>query len=438
MPLCEGRPDGPCPDRRNDSSVRLTQGDLMLCSSCDEFRFPSTYQPVRNTTNASRPITTPATTTSKVPAAVASTTRNMEVNELLCFISSKFDNYPPNVIKKAIADFCREDEIVSAKQMLVQAVGLTGLDIQQFAKNRIGTNKNKSMLDDIFNIWSAVDDNGLLDKLPTFCAASLSRIPVLTDEISDITLIKKIVVELQDQVRVLSDSLTAMRVENSQMRAGTSDAVPTCCSIGDNGNLAAGWNNEDAFTTGNVNNDNSSHALSATQVSVDHTRSNSMSTYAAAAKKPPQDVDGEGFQTVTGKRQKDKQKRKFVVGNCRQNEQLQGVSRRSVFCINRLKSGTTTDAVTEYLSSQNIEVSSCYIVQPSGHNPLIRNDDNNDNTDDIASENDHNTGTAKRGFITMRLCLLNADKRKILAPELWPVGVTVRPWVFKSEQHQRN
>ena len=41
MPRCEGRPDGPCPDGRNDNTVRGIQGDLMLCRSCGEFRFPS-------------------------------------------------------------------------------------------------------------------------------------------------------------------------------------------------------------------------------------------------------------------------------------------------------------------------------------------------------------------------------------------------------------
>jgi len=40
MPLCQGRPDGPCPDGKNDNSVHGTQGDLMLCCACDEFRFP--------------------------------------------------------------------------------------------------------------------------------------------------------------------------------------------------------------------------------------------------------------------------------------------------------------------------------------------------------------------------------------------------------------
>ena len=37
MSQCEGRPDGPCPDNKNDWSVRLTQGDLL---QCELNRFP--------------------------------------------------------------------------------------------------------------------------------------------------------------------------------------------------------------------------------------------------------------------------------------------------------------------------------------------------------------------------------------------------------------
>ena len=40
MPLCNGLPDGPCPKKVNNRSVRLSQGDLMLCPSCDAVLFP--------------------------------------------------------------------------------------------------------------------------------------------------------------------------------------------------------------------------------------------------------------------------------------------------------------------------------------------------------------------------------------------------------------
>lgn len=38
---CEGRPNGPCPDNKNDSTVHHTIGDLFLCNSCEEFRWPT-------------------------------------------------------------------------------------------------------------------------------------------------------------------------------------------------------------------------------------------------------------------------------------------------------------------------------------------------------------------------------------------------------------
>jgi len=41
MPRCEGLPTGPCPARKNDSTVKSTQGDLFLCPSCEETRFPT-------------------------------------------------------------------------------------------------------------------------------------------------------------------------------------------------------------------------------------------------------------------------------------------------------------------------------------------------------------------------------------------------------------
>ena len=41
---CEGRPAAGgisvCPDDVNDDTVKLTQGDLLLCPACDNFRFP--------------------------------------------------------------------------------------------------------------------------------------------------------------------------------------------------------------------------------------------------------------------------------------------------------------------------------------------------------------------------------------------------------------
>lgn len=48
--------------------------------------------------------------------------RSVLINKLLCFLSNKFYNHPITVINKAIMDFCREDELFAAKQMLIQSI----------------------------------------------------------------------------------------------------------------------------------------------------------------------------------------------------------------------------------------------------------------------------------------------------------------------------
>jgi len=91
--------------------------------------------------------------------------------------------------------------------------------------------------------------------------------------------------------------------------------------------------------------------------------------------------------------------------------------------VNRLKPDTSVEMVVKYLASQNVSVSSCFIVYSAGRQSSTEDDDNTD---------------YKRKFVTMRLCVLQHDAEKVLAPNLWPVGVTVRPWVFKSGQTTSN
>ena len=48
MPRCNGLPDVPCPHNKCDSSVNLSQGDLMLCKHCSNVRYPAQAVTVAN------------------------------------------------------------------------------------------------------------------------------------------------------------------------------------------------------------------------------------------------------------------------------------------------------------------------------------------------------------------------------------------------------
>ena len=159
----------PCPDQRNDETVGLCQGDLMLCEACAEARFPT--------------------------AAAASSTLNhgerspVWVNsEILCFMSDKGHVLTFDQLVKICTDFYNEDEILSARQVIENA----GVRMPK----RQGANKMRSTVEDILK---AVLNPAV--SLPQFCSMKLSRLPPVDVSHCDVTAILKELQGLRSEVR---------------------------------------------------------------------------------------------------------------------------------------------------------------------------------------------------------------------------------------------
>ena len=106
MPKCEGRPDGPCPLGVNNSTVKLTQGDLMLCKQCDAFRFPIdkviSVQTDKTFTDKV-PVQSSAANDDPVPQATVPE-KKLIVSKLLCFLANKYDNYPIGWLRSTVVE----------------------------------------------------------------------------------------------------------------------------------------------------------------------------------------------------------------------------------------------------------------------------------------------------------------------------------------------
>jgi len=125
MPRCEGRPEGDCPNKQIDGTVRNRQGDLMLCDECTEYRFPtpstsswtmswSTATPSKatktehdKTTSYISAETLPIIINTELcnkpeclPSVETVSKRVSEVNELLCFLHNKYHNHPLSLVRK--------------------------------------------------------------------------------------------------------------------------------------------------------------------------------------------------------------------------------------------------------------------------------------------------------------------------------------------------
>lgn len=115
--------------------------------------------------------------------------------------------------------------------------------------------------------------------------------------------------------------------------------------------------------------------------------------------------DNEPFQVVNRR----KPAKKSIIGDRTTNTTFQGVVKKSVICVNRLDPQTNVETVSRFLETNGIHVFSCVLAKRK--------------TSDIRA----------RKFSTMCVCVSQLDLDKVFCPDMWPAGVTVRPWTFKQK-----
>jgi len=117
----------------------------------------------------------------------------------------------------------------------------------------------------------------------------------------------------------------------------------------------------------------------------------------------------DGFQLPKQRKKSKPKKQNIVIGGSNRVAAFRGVAQKTVVCVNRLEPSTSAETITDFLKSKGITVYSCFKVMPKG-------------ADEMNPPN----------FIGMQLCVPKAHADAILKTDLWPLGVTVRPWIFKN------
>ena len=201
MPVCEGRTDGPgmtlpCPDTRNDNSVELCQGDLMLCKSCCAHRFPDVSSDV-NSTNSTKEVR----------------------NEVLYFIQNKCHALTVDNIASICADFFTCAELESARALM------TKCSAKRLTKHKGGTDREKRERTAVDLVKFCLDP---VIQLPIFYSTNMARIPSVGVEHIDISALVQEVASLRAEVR----SFAAARAEISDIRAAISAIQTPSQSMG--------------------------------------------------------------------------------------------------------------------------------------------------------------------------------------------------------------
>jgi len=452
MPRCDGRPDGPCPLKVNNASVKGSQGELMLCRDCELYRFPYLKQAAKTSSNSAVTASVSAAAPSSTESAAAAqhvqpvieqstctSELKLVVNEVLFFVHNKFDCMPKADIRSTVADFYREDEILAAKQILCQNMDPTLCQSETIQpllkKKRTGVNKVDRIIDDIMNIFDAVDVTGARGLLPVFCAASLSRVPIILDESTELSVIKAELSALKQQVNILVSSIAHSFPEHTepstslQTRSTSSQDTMTLPSA--SSEIVSDPPVSYSAAAKSVNNSTLEGAAN----------SKGASGSSVLRSTHSYEVDDDGFQRVTGRRDRNKRKQKLIIGcrPCTDSVSFHGVKKKAVVCVSRLDKNASVDAVTQLLTSNDITVHSCFSVGRSAKTTV-------NDTDSEASDTVHNSESSAsqdaqlrdkhRYYNSMRICVYHSDLDKVMCPELWPDGVCVRPWVFKAKHSE--
>lgn len=413
MPLCQGRAMGPgqvqpCPNLRNDNTVRGRQGDLMLCDECTEFRFPS--------------VNTATTDTEDVAACKPSfqapmpspSVRSIVVDEVLCYFISSYFKGTVDMLKAVAVSFYSADDLSTAKATLQKYAESIGIDGLPRLKKRTGPNKVKAEADDIVAILQMVDEQKLIDCLPVFVAANVDRLPTTPVDSMDVVILAKKFHQLERDINIRLEQLenrlqlntdsSVDLVKRIEMLEANCQKIPSATVVsGDPGPMP-------------------SSSPSDTHVTAPPLSSPSGPLQWAEVARQ----SSEEWKVAGARRQKSKQrsnvqskrdKKILGEGNHPQSGLCSGVQirRKHVFHVDNVQNSSTTTTIENYLKQSDVEVVSCF--------PALSW---------LREANDREKVAA------FRVCVYAEYRDVVMDRMFWPSGVIIREWKFKKKQKPSN
>jgi len=106
-------------------------------------------------------------------------TSRLVLCDVLCFLSNKFVNTTVKVLKSTLVDFYDVEDVVAAKQSLLVDIAdiETSVKFPHTPHRRDSADRITREVDDILAIFTCLDENKLLDKLPKYVASGPDSMP---------------------------------------------------------------------------------------------------------------------------------------------------------------------------------------------------------------------------------------------------------------------
>jgi len=382
---------------------------------------------------------------------------------LLCFLKSKYGKIGTKPLKSSIIDFYKVEDLIAAKRQLIKdADSLYSVQLPHITERRGGDDQASRVLDDIFTVFTCLDEQLKLKDLPLYVADSPDSMPAIRLYDGDLTVLKNLLEKIDGRVRGNGSAMDAiasdLRTLQATVRSGVTAQVHS--SAINNAGGRQGVAESETIVLGN-----SSRSVShRTDHPVDdQTFAKSLESFprldwAAVASSPVTLTNGfavlEGEEECNGDTQpftEVESRRRAAKRRRLQSQQQQQASadqqidhqqtqqqnrrqpagrvllgthtatdcgiaaaklirKRAVFCVDNIDPSYSADNVRAFVSNLSVSVVSCFQVQPRRR------------------RNEVGPITDRKAF---RLCIDEADRDVLLDSSKWPDSVTISQWYYK-------
>ena len=252
MPVCEGRPGQSCPENKNDKTVHLAQGDLMLCDGCERARFGDSRSNVAAATRTTRKDKGKSSTrhehgahasdihedehsqikTSGEEANIATglvlqplseeVKPKIVVNELLAYVDFYRHNSNTDALRRVVLTSFSPLCVTAAKKLLVQQYLPLLESCPLTAERRTSAARAacEVEIEDIIGLFHLIDAQNISAGV-MFAAVNLDAMPKFGPEEINIAAVVQRQIRLEDAVDRINDTVQGLNVNRCDKEAET-------------------------------------------------------------------------------------------------------------------------------------------------------------------------------------------------------------------------
>ena len=379
----------------------------------------------------------------------------------LCFLLRRYGKTAVNPLKNAVLDFYSVAELADAKRQLLEDASKldTVCVIPHVPERREGELRATRIVDDIFVVLAWLDENLLMNLLPTYVADSPDAMPSTRLYDGDLAVLMKLLEKMGGQFGEFGSKLAAIFNDMQALRSTVTSLVQL--SAGGDGEGAgpqppprsrSGNVQRDRPVSSDVNNATSlrctpnvmgaESATTVAQQAISDSRSTgtdwaTMAAMAASSPLPFTEVESkrsakrrryqstqqvQQAQRVQQARQsgeqqpaRDRRRRGGQVLRGRAASGARGLAAakhivdKAVFCVDNVDPKYEINDIKAFVSGLSVNVFTCFRVEPRRRRGEV------------------GPITDRRAF---RLCIAAADQDRLLDSRKWPDSVTISEWYY--------